>query len=101
MTDLPDIRSEDYEAFRRILKSDIPDTFNGWREKVAHWRTEWPDGVLVKVDPNEFTKFLSAAGRADDLGSLFAFIAKHNKPSATPLTFPKLDREASSLAGKD
>jgi hypothetical protein len=77
-TVLPIIASKDYEAFRTILKADIPDTFDKWLDLRAEWRAihvERGGGSVIdiKLDPDQFSRYLLAARRAPELKSLILF----------------------------
>ena len=40
-TILPVITSDNYDAFRHILRSDIPDTYDEWLNLFSKWAKEW------------------------------------------------------------
>jgi len=65
----PKIAAADYESFRRILKDDIPDTFDMWTrsqdsqkaEHILKWGAD-SKCVHVEVDANEFAAYCRATG---------------------------------------
>jgi hypothetical protein len=76
-TILPVIVSNDYDAFRGILRSDIADTYNKWLNLFAQWEKMYSSNGetirSVKVDPSEFSRYLDATGTGHSLNSLFVF----------------------------
>ena len=76
---LPIIASNDYDAFRRILHSYIPDTYDEWLNLFAKWEKEWSGNGRsvrrIKVDSREFSRHLDTTGHAPTLNELFVFAA--------------------------
>jgi hypothetical protein len=74
---LPLIGSEDYDAFRRLLNPDLPDTFDAWFNLHTEYRTDLrKKGEIVEeveVNSHEFTRFLRATGRRANLKALEEF----------------------------
>jgi hypothetical protein len=77
--DMPIIRKDDYESFRRLLKDDIPDTYEKWvyrqtctrDEQVLKWEhTEFND---VEIDSNEFARYCRATNSKPTMQSLDRF----------------------------
>jgi hypothetical protein len=62
---IPIIREQDYESFRRILKDDIPATYEAWRNRQlrqkaqlgAQWLDSLAEFIEIEIDPNEFTAY--------------------------------------------
>ncbi len=79
-TILPVIASNDYDAFRRILRSHIPDTYDEWLNLLAQWEKEWGrNGAPVRrvnVDAHEFIRHLAATGHTPTLNELFVFAVR-------------------------
>jgi hypothetical protein len=74
---LPFISSRDYDAFRRILHSDLPNTYDEWfqlhtKERADRGRVGHPIRE-IKVNPNEFSRFLNARGMTANLKTLEDF----------------------------
>lgn len=75
----PLIASQDYEAFRDILGSDLPGTYDEWlqlhRKDVAEHRRQLIETSEVEVYPDEFAGFLRAYRTGAGLSALkdFAF----------------------------
>ena len=63
-TILPVIAPDDYEAFRGILGSHIPDTYDKWLDQFAKWeeinRGNKSGIRRVNVNPAEFSRYLDA-----------------------------------------
>jgi hypothetical protein len=74
---LPFISPHNYEAFRRILHSDLPNTYDEWFQLHANERADRGRVGLsireIKVNPNEFSRFLNARGMAASPKALGAF----------------------------
>lgn len=63
----PSIRPEEYQAFRCVLKDDLPDTFEVWSgeqgaQKVRHMLLGQPNSTFfdVEITIREFTEFCRA-----------------------------------------
>ena len=74
---LPAIKPRDYDAFRRIINADFPDTIDGWAYEVSK-RTSQIVGSggtarFVEIDPDEFTAYLRSHGRRADRDELYNF----------------------------
>jgi len=56
------IPPEHYDSFKRVLNQNLPDTFDLWSfrhsEKMAARTRHGQTIYEVKVDPDEFTRFL-------------------------------------------
>jgi hypothetical protein len=78
-TILPVIAADDYDAFRGILRSHIPDTYDEWLNLFAQWEKEWGgNGAPVRrvnVNARQFSRHLAATGHAPTLNELFVFAA--------------------------
>ena len=76
-TVLPLIASNNYDAFRRILRSHIPDTYDEWLTLFTQWEKQWgSNGAPVRrvnVNAREFARHLDATGHAPTLNQLFVF----------------------------
>lgn len=78
---LPYIERQDYEAFRQILKDQIPSTYEEWFQRFSRTREEGgPIGggeiVVVNVEPNEFRSFCLSENIPYDTNSLSKFAEK-------------------------
>lgn len=69
---------EDYDAFHRLLGSDLPDTHNDWCQLLIEQRL--PDlvqaGHAVRettVKPDEFVRYCRKIGASSDLQTLRGF----------------------------
>jgi hypothetical protein len=76
---IPTIAAKDYDAFRRLMNRDLPDSYDKWLHLVLQMTAD-NDGKghisePVDLDPHEFTRFLGATGNTANLHSLrnFAF----------------------------
>jgi hypothetical protein len=78
-TILPVIVSNDYDAFRGILRSHIPDTYNKWLNLLTQWEKKWGgNGTPVRrvnINSREFSRHLDSTGHAPTLNELFVFAA--------------------------
>jgi hypothetical protein len=74
---LPVISAPDFEAFRKVMKGDLPDAYDKWLKLSAKWREEYGgiNGNIVEVDmdPDEFSRFVTAEGRRPDMNALLIF----------------------------
>jgi len=75
---LPFISPRDYDTFRRILHSDLPNTYDEWftlhtKERADRGRAGGPVRE-IKVNPNEFSRFLSARGLTGNRNALTEFV---------------------------
>jgi hypothetical protein len=75
---LPFISPRDYDTFRRILHSDLPNTYDEWftlhtKERADRGRAGGPVRE-IKVDPNEFSRFLNARGLTGNCNALTNFV---------------------------
>jgi hypothetical protein len=63
----PSIKRDDYNAFRRIVGSDLPYTFDEWANEQTKLVAERVSGCSltrsVEVNPNEFVEYLRLPGR--------------------------------------
>ncbi len=88
---LPVIALDDYEAFRTILKTHIPDTFDEWLDKFAKWEKEFQSRGIVRINayPAEFSRYLDTTGAIPNLRSLIDFAGhvadKHNVKPTGPI----------------
>jgi hypothetical protein len=75
---IPFTSEQDFEAFKRILGRNLPDTYDGWRQLVtdrADRHLEVRQQVVIKeADPNEFAEWLTATGREATLNALDTFV---------------------------
>jgi hypothetical protein len=73
----PLIRSEDYQAFRRLLQADLPDSFEVWGEmrfeRLAKLRNAGHDTPDIEVNPTEFIAHCHATGQNPSLHALWNF----------------------------
>jgi hypothetical protein len=73
----PLIDMADYESFRTILGSHIPDTYDKWLDLRAKWeQNAIEDGFViidVKIDPDQFRRFRAATGSPANMNSLTKF----------------------------
>jgi len=76
ITYLPFIDKPDYEAFRRLLHGDMPDTHDKWlylhAKSVANIKGEGGEVELIKVSPDEFTRYCDRVGAKRDIHALGA-----------------------------
>ena len=60
---LPSIKCEDYDAFRRIIYPDFPDTFDEWANDIsklaAQHLGQGSTARSIEVDPDEFAAYLT------------------------------------------
>jgi hypothetical protein len=76
---VPSIKSDDYDAFRRIIGSDLPDSFDVWANEQSKLIAErlGSGGVTrsIEVNPDEFAAHLRRSGRSASRHELnnFAF----------------------------
>lgn len=75
----PFIEPQDYDAFRRLLHSHLPDAQDKWldlqAEKTLPLVMVGHSVRNVKVDPNEFVRFCNTTGADYTLESLRDFAA--------------------------
>jgi hypothetical protein len=66
-TILPVIASDHYDAFRGILRSHIPDTYDEWLNPFTKWEQEWRSyGSSIRrvdVNPRDFSRHLDTTGQ--------------------------------------
>ncbi|MBV9199161.1 MAG: hypothetical protein JOY83_05365 [Alphaproteobacteria bacterium] len=77
----PLIDPQDYDAFRRIPRSDLPHTYDEWlyllnQERANILITRGNSIRSLKVEPDEFARHCNSTGTACDLQSLRNFVAK-------------------------
>lgn len=73
------IERDDYEAFRRILKTHLPNTFDEWsygREKTKAQLAALGRVVGKKIHPDAFAAYLATSGTKPDLIALDRFAEK-------------------------
>ncbi len=65
-TYVPIMRQNDYETFRRLMHSNIPDTYNEWRYLLQKLKD---DAILrgetvreIEIYPDDLTRYASAHG---------------------------------------
>ncbi len=67
-------------SFRRILGKHIADTHDEWLQLFANWEQQYGSGgdVVrhVKINSNEFSRYLTATGAPPDLNHLLIFAEK-------------------------
>lgn len=74
---IPTIAPADYQAFRRLIDRDLPDTYDEWLDlankgsldNIGKGHVSEP----VDVDPNEFVRFVRATGASANLHWLYNF----------------------------
>lgn len=78
---LPLIHEKDFEAFRRLLGPNLPDTYDGWRQlsddralKVVKFTGGNHHAVLIEADPDEFATWPPAEGKRHTLHDLDRYI---------------------------
>jgi len=73
---IPVIRADDYHAFERILRPHMPHTFDAWGElltkKAAKAMGQGDTVRNVKVDPDEFARYLNATNADHNLDDFAA-----------------------------
>jgi hypothetical protein len=78
-TILPVIALNNYDPFRRILRSHIADTYDEWLDLFAQWEQEWGrNGAPIRrvnVNARDFERHLATTGHAPTLNELFVFAA--------------------------
>lgn len=71
---IPLIAPENYDAFRRILHDNIPNSYDVWLDLRAKERTvligQGFDVVGVEIEPNEFTRYCDREGAKRDIHTL-------------------------------
>jgi len=73
----PNIAQADYNAFRRLIKKDFPDTYDKWLDLTSQQANKF--GAVgntvesIEVKPDEFARFLGTTGTSSDLQSLWHF----------------------------
>jgi len=88
-TILPVIAADDYEAFRSILGSHIPDTYDKWLDQFTKWEkinSGNKSGIRrVKVNSAKFSRYLDAPRAIptlrtlNDLFAFAEFLANENR----------------------
>jgi hypothetical protein len=96
---VPAIRSQDYDAFRRIPTHDLPGTFAGWDndrdDEEARIAAAGDLPVRVDISPNEFAAFCRAGKKRADPKSMAEFVAEifrrqeHERARKAMLNGPK------------
>jgi hypothetical protein len=77
----PHIDPQDYDAFRRLPRSDLPDTYDEWLNLLGNENARilvQPGNSIrsLKVEPDEFSRHCRATGTACDLQNLRNYVAK-------------------------
>jgi hypothetical protein len=76
---LPVIAPKDYEAFRKILRDEIPSNYAEWRRDVDKWqavrRAQQDTIIEVEISPNSFANYLRQNDYAPGLKRLVGFAA--------------------------
>jgi len=76
---LPVIAPKDYEAFRKILRDEIPSNYAEWRRDVDKWqaahRAQQDTIIEVEISPNSFADYLRQNDYAPGLKRLVGFSA--------------------------
>jgi hypothetical protein len=74
---IPDIAEEDYDAFRVILQHHVPHSFEDWHKLKERLHrdvlTRGGDALLVRVDPEKFSEYLSTSVHDPDATGLIKF----------------------------
>jgi hypothetical protein len=74
---IPTILKHHYEAFRKVLGRDLPDTYNEWlyltNKRSLENAATGNISQAIEVDPNEFVRYQRATGASTDLHSLDNF----------------------------
>jgi hypothetical protein len=81
MADLfePLIEPQHYDAIRRLVNPHLPDTPDEWadlqKQALEQLALSRHNVIMVKVDPDEFSRFLASTGAEPNLDALrrFAF----------------------------
>lgn len=73
----PTITVNDFEAFRRLVNKDFPDTYDKWlnlaRQKGDKFAEVGNAIEDIEVKPDEFARFLRSTGASPDTQSLWTF----------------------------
>jgi hypothetical protein len=73
----PAITRNDFESFRRLINKDFPYTYDEWldlaREKDDKFVEARNTIEFVKIEPDEFSRFLWSTEASPDLQSLWQF----------------------------
>src|SRR6266480_1093683 len=76
---LPVIAPKDYEAFRKILRDEIPSNYDEWRREVDKWqavhRVQQDIIIEVEISPNSFANYLRRNDYGAGLKHLVGFAA--------------------------
>jgi len=77
---LAEISRERYDAFKKILGQNLPDSFDTWSyrqsERIASRSGKGHTVYEVKVDPDEFVRYCQLTKSAHDLKSLDRFASE-------------------------
>jgi hypothetical protein len=77
---VPFIAREQYETFRALKGTDLPDTYDVWlqlhtKQKVERGRIGY-DVKEIRINPDEFTRFYTSRRIAPNLKTLADFSAE-------------------------
>jgi ribosome biogenesis SPOUT family RNA methylase Rps3 len=76
----PKISADDYNAFRRILHSHLPDTYDEWlyleTKQCADWLGRGHTVRNIEVDPDEFVRYCNTIRARRNLQDLRNFTAE-------------------------
>ena len=77
---LPFFNPDDYPAFRRMIGSDLPDTYDEWLQLHTKEKRELSNVGhsirVIKIYPDDFARFLSARGQRANFSTLRAFTSE-------------------------
>lgn len=77
---IPVFAAQDYEAFRRLLGSDLPDTYDEWLQfherKTRQLLQVGQDVRAIEIHPDEFYRFCAARGTTANGKTLLDFAAE-------------------------
>ncbi len=74
---LPTIKREDYDAFRRIIYPDFPDSFEEWANELsklaAQHLGQGSTARSIEVNPDEFVAYLARRRTSGSRHELYNF----------------------------
>ena len=74
---VPVVTETDFEALKTIMTPPLPETYADWLALCSKWTSEHSaEGVFhFQVNPREFARFMSGAGRTLDVQALLEYAA--------------------------
>ena len=73
----PAITRNDFESFRRLINKDFPYTYDEWLDVARNKDDKFVEDrntiEFVKIEPDEFSRFLWSTENSPDLQSLSQF----------------------------